>query len=153
MTIATSYIVSLLAGLSVYPLAKLCIAVWDRLFRDLPNISGKWKTTYKFIEGGKNEVDATETVTVKKRGRWCFGHATMQGRFNRTWHLSGEIRGRYWAGRVRAGDRHSLSGSGVFQLKVWEHGRKMQGYMIWWDGELDQVYVTEYIWQKEQETP
>jgi hypothetical protein len=148
-----SYIASVLAGLSLFPLAKFCIAVWDRLFRDLPDIAGKWKTQYKFVRDGKDEVEATESVTVRKKGRWCVGRATMKGEFNRTWHLSGEIRGRYWSGKVYADDRHTLSGSGVFQLKVWEHARRMEGHMLWWDGELDRIYVTPYLWHREQEHP
>ena len=153
MNVVISYIISILAGLSLIPLTKLCIATWDRLFRDLPNITGKWKTQYNFVRDGKDEVEATESVTVRKRGRWCVGEASMKGNFNRIWHLSGEIRGRYWSGKVRAGDRHTLSGAGVFQLKIWEHGRKMEGYMLWWDGELDRIYVTPYLWQKEQDHP
>jgi hypothetical protein len=153
MNFTTNYIISILAGLSLIPLLKLCVAIWDRLILDLPNISGKWKTEHKFIKNGKEEVVAKETVIIKKSGRWCVGNATMKEEFNRSWILTGEIRGRYWAGKVRANDRHTLSGSGVFQLKIWEHGRKMKGYMLWWDGELDEIYTTPYKWEKEPDHP
>lgn len=147
------YITSVLAGLSMIPVSKLCVVLWDRLLRDLPDISGKWTTTYKFIQDGQSEVNASENVDVRKLGRRCTAQASMQGRHNRTWQLSGEIRGRYWSGVVRAEDKHSLSGAGVFQLKIWEHARRMEGYMMWWDGALDRIYVTPYEWVKRPETP
>ena len=147
------YIASVLAGFSLIPLTKLSVAIWDRLLRDLPDISGKWNTKYKFVKEGQNEVDAGETVDVQKFGRWCTARASMRGRHNRTWKLKGSIRGRYWSGVVQAGDKHSLSGAGVFQLKIWEHGRRMEGHMMWWDGALDRIYVTPYQWEKTQETP
>ena len=147
------YTSSILAGLSLIPLTKLFVAIWDRLFRDLPDISGKWSTKYKFVVEGQQEVTSGETADVQKCVRWCKARASKRGSHNRTWKLKGTIRGRYWSGIVQAGDKHSLSGAGVFQLKIWEHGRKMEGYMMWWDGALDRIYVTPYRWQKEPETP
>lgn len=151
--VVLSYFGSVLAGLSLIPFTKFCVAIGDRLLRDLPDISGKWSTTYSFVKDSGAEVQASENVDLRKFGRWCKGRASMKGRYNRTWKLSGEIRGRYWAGTVRADDRHSLSGAGVFQLKIWEHGRRMEGYMMWWDGALDRIYITQYQWQKRPDTP
>jgi len=151
--VVISYIVSILAGLSLIPFTKGCIALWDRLFRDLPDISGKWHTQYTFVDERQEESQAHETVDVQKFGRWCTAHASMSGPHNRTWTLKGSIRGRYWSGVVEAGDKHSLSGAGVFQLKVWEHGRRMEGFMMWWDGALDRIYVTSYKWEKRPGLP
>ena len=144
-----SYWVGIAAGVSITLFGKFFLAIWDRLFRDIPNVSGKWSTTYEFHENGEDLVPAKETVVVRKVGRWIFATARMIGEHDRIWKLSGEVRGRYWSGRVYAGDRHTLSGSGVFQLKIWEHGRKMEGYMMWWDSEKDSIYTTEYSWTKE----
>lgn len=144
-----TYLIGIASGVTITLLGKFLLAIWDRLFRDIPDLTGKWKTSYKFHENGADLVDACETVSVRKVGRWIFATARMTGNHDRIWKLRGEVRGRYWSGKVYAGDRHTLSGSGVFQLKIWEHGRKMQGYMTWWDSEKDSIYTTDYIWEKE----
>lgn len=151
-SLIAAYLVSIVAGLSLNPLTKQCGRMWDRLFRDLPPLSGKWKTAYKFVDGGQ-EVDAGESAEIQLHGRWCTAQTFMQRDHNRRWKLAGAIQGRYWSGTVRAADKHSLSGAGVFQLKIWENGQRMEGYMMWWDGGLDRVYVTPYEWKKKADTP
>lgn len=141
-------IAGILTGAVLPFISKAVIAVYDRLFRDLPYISGKWKTTYRYIKDGTTEVEASEIVEVSKTGRWASGVAQMHNPVHRKWKLRGEIRGRYWAGRVYAADRKTLSGSGVFQLKVLENGKVMEGFMLWYDAALDKIYSTPYSWRK-----
>jgi len=141
-------IVGVLVGAVLPYLGKAVIAVYDRLFRDLPFIKGKWKTTYRYIKDGTTEVEASEIVEVSKTGRWATGVAQMNNPVHRKWELKGELRGRYWAGRVYAADRKTLSGSGVFQLKVLENGKVMEGFMLWYDAALDKIYSTPYSWRK-----
>ncbi|HCZ9033977.1 hypothetical protein HUO05_03555 [Vibrio alginolyticus] len=144
-----SYLIGIASGVTITLFAKFFIALWDRLFRDIPDVSGKWSANYQFHDNGDDLVGAKEIVSVTKVGRWIFATARMTGDHDRIWKLRGEMRGRSWQGRVYAGDRYTLSGSGVFQLKVWENGRKMEGYMTWWDSEKDSIYSTEYSWVKE----
>lgn len=137
-----------IAGVVLPHLGKRGRAFYDRLFYGLPFIKeGKWKATYRYIKEGSAEVEAAEIVEVSKTGRWVIGVAQMYTPMHRKWELRGEFRGRYWAGRVYAADRKTLSGSGVFQLKVFENGKVMEGFMLWYDSALDRIYSTPYIWQ------
>ena len=148
-----NYVLGIAAGLSVLPLIRIFNGLWDRLFRDIPNISGRWKTTYNFVLEGEEEVESGEYAEVSRFGRWFTAETFMRDGHSRAWKLSGEVRGRYWAGKVTAADQKTLSGTGVFQLKIWEHAAKMEGYMLWWDGALDRIYVTTYTWERSESAP
>ena len=141
-------VAAVIVGALLPYLATWLVAGYDRLFRDLPYIKGTWKTEYKYLKDGVAPVSASETGKVTRTGRLATAHLRMEGDVKREWILKGELRGRYWAGTVFAGDRKTLSGSGVFQLKVLENGRRMEGYMSWYDAALDKVYSTEYKWEK-----
>ena len=146
--ILIKFVAAVVVGALLPYLGGWLVAGYDRLFRDLPYIKGTWKTEYKYIKEGSDMVDARETGKIERKGRWATAHMRMEGDVTREWILKGEIRGRYWAGTVFAADRKTLSGSGVFQLKVYENGKAMHGYMSWYDAALDEVYSTEYKWKK-----
>ena len=139
---------AVIVGACLPYLGSWVVAAYDRLFRDLPYIKGTWETKYKFLKDGEHLVDASETGKIERKGRRAKALMRMEGDAKREWVLEGEIRGRYWAGTVFAADRKTLSGSGVFQLKVSENGKRMDGYMSWYDADLDKVYSTEYAWKK-----
>ena len=141
-------VAAVIVGAVLPYLASWLVAVYDRLFRDLPYVRGTWKTEYKYPREGGPVVEARETGKVARMGRFATAHMRMEGDSKREWVLKGELRGRYWAGKVFAADRKTLSGSGVFQLKILENGRSMQGYMSWYDAALDTIYSTEYKWTK-----
>ena len=122
-------------------------ALYDRLFGRIPPLRGTWTTTYQYEDNGVKK-SASEIADVRTFGRRITANTIMKDAPNLRWKLKGQFNRRYWAGKVTAPDKKSLSGTGYFQLKVWESGKRMEGYMIWYDGELDVTYETSYNWTK-----
>ncbi len=122
-------------------------ALYDRLFGRIPPLSGTWTTTYDYVDNGVKKP-ASEIADVHTFGRRVTANTIMKDSPNLRWKLKGQFNRRYWAGKVTAPDKKSLAGTGFFQLKVWESGKRMEGYMIWYDGELDVPYETSYNWTK-----
>ena len=125
-------------------------AIHHKFFdRELPNLSGNWEAKYDYsYRGEKKQV--VEHVKVKMGSKKATGIAQMINYNNehRRWKLAGEVKSRFWAGEVYADDKKTSSGSGVFQLKTQKNGKRMHGYMLWYDSDSDCVISTEYTWEK-----
>ena len=137
-------------GLLAWPAKILVVAVWNRLIYDLPPIHGTYKSDYRYrLEGGE-EVDAKETIRVRKIGRWVWGTAEMTQGGTKKWKIRGEIRGTYLFATVESDTRKTLSGKGLILLKSLDNASELEGHMTWVDSKLKKIYSTPYVWIQEK---
>ena len=80
-------VAAVIVGAVLPYLASWLVAVYDRLFRDLPYVRGTWKTEYKYPREGGPVVEARETGKVARRGRFATAHMRMEGESSREWYV------------------------------------------------------------------
>ena len=136
------------AGLLAWPAKNLAVAAWNRLMHDLPHIHGAYKSDYRFRLKGGEEVEAKETIRVRKIGRWVWATAEMTQPITKKWKIRGEIRGAYLFATVESATRKTLSGKGFILLKSLENGSELEGHMTWVDSKLQTIYSTPYAWRR-----
>ncbi len=137
------------AGILLLPLKTLVVAIWNRLIHDLPHVHGKYHGEYRFRpKGAAEEVEAEETIRVRKIGRWIWATAEMTKPLTKKWKIRGELRGHYLFATVESATRSTLSGKGFILLRSIENGSELEGHMMWIDSRLKAIYTTPYSWKR-----
>lgn len=138
-----------LAGILLLPVKNLAVAIWNRLLHDLPYVHGKYHGKYHFrLKGAVEEVEAEETIRVRKIGRWIWATAEMTRPLTKKWKIRGEIRGHCLFATVESATRATLSGKGFILLHSIENGSELEGHMMWVDSKLKAIYTTPYSWKR-----
>ena len=136
------------AGVLLLPTKNFAIAAWNRLMHDVPHIHGTYQSNYRFRLKGGDQVDASETIRVRKVGRWIWATAEMTTPMTKKWRITGEIRGSYLFATVESATRKTLSGRGYVLLHSIENGSELEGHMVWIDSKLKAIYSTPYSWKR-----
>ena len=136
------------AGALLLPSKTFIVAAWNRLMHDLPYIHGTYQSSYRFRLKGGEEIEASETIRVRKVGRWVWATAEMTKPITKRWRIKGEIRGSYLFATVESATRKTLSGRGSVVLHSIENGSELEGYMVWVDSQLKAIYATRYAWKR-----
>lgn len=138
-----------LAGVLLLPFKTLLVAIWNRFANDLPYVHGKYRGAYRFRpKGSSEEVEAEETIRVRKIGRWIWATAEMTKPWTKKWKIRGEIRGHCVFASVESATRSTLSGKGLILLHSIENGSELEGHMMWVDSKLKAIYTTPYSWKR-----
>jgi hypothetical protein len=155
MEITTSFIVSVLAGITVALLGKpawlFLSGIAKAVLSDLPSVNGCW--TAEFSEpddaAGETKCSATEEIQLKQLGKIVWGESHVADARGCTFKFKGNIFKNTLLGSYRIKQHKATTGSGTFQLKIAGDERHMKGWCIWYDADTDNVEASPYSWQKD----
>jgi hypothetical protein len=147
-----SYIISVLAGITVGLLAKpawyLLSGLAMLVFSHLPNISGEW--TARFSEptetGGSEKI--TERITLHQLGRIVRGEGTVTDSRGRVFKYKGIIFRETFCGTYQRKGSHKSTRRGTFHLQIGGNENSMEGWCLWHDQDTDDIEASPYKWEK-----
>jgi hypothetical protein len=132
------------------PLLEDRLAQWAlRLLPDLPKLGNAW-WTLEFYDPTASGTKKRQRVNVelKQFGSKIQGLGYLYRQPEDRFSFEGRLRRNVFQGTFQRDDHHVLAGTGSFVLKILAHSRQLQGYCLWYDGLLDQVWASEYHWKR-----
>ncbi|HRI87259.1 MAG TPA: hypothetical protein PK869_03290 [Candidatus Hydrogenedentes bacterium] len=145
---AISYAFSLAAHIagpaSRRQLSKFSLAI----SRDIPHIGTAWAVQFE---------DPTRQGSVRLRGidanlqqygRHIRGIGHIQGEPTDLFQYEGILKRNVFYGTFWRKNSHVLAGTGTFVLKVNADSRRMTGQCMWYDNTLDDVWLSNYEWNR-----
>ncbi len=119
-----------------------------RLLSDLPILEGHWVVGFDDPSSEGERVPTTVHVELIQFGRRVNGSGHLQCSPHDSFTFSGTIRRNVFFGSYWRDDEHVLAGTGTFVLKIIAHSRELRGHCIWYDGLLEDVWNSSYVWRR-----
>jgi hypothetical protein len=122
--------------------------LFNKLFNDLPDLSGTWQAEYQELDKAGLPVTTKETIELKQLGRLIWGgiknHTDDQDEFKFSGHIIGcTIIANHWGKLSR-----KAVGSCAFMLRVHSNGDSMLGQCTWHDYHSDKIECSQYTWRR-----
>ena len=125
---------------------RLAVIAYD-LLPDLPELSGQWVAHFHDPTPEGSALLAVE-VNLKQFGRSLRGEGRVLAQPDAAFNFRGMIRRNVFFGSFARQDTRVLAGTGAFILKIIADSRNLRGSCLWYDGGLDDVWVSPYSWRR-----
>ena len=122
---------------------------FNKLFNDLPDLTGTWNATHQEIDENGVFVTTTEKVTFKQAGRLIWGTLRNNTPDQDEYKFSGHIIGTTIIAKSWGKEKQRAVGSCAFILKVHNNGNSMVGHCTWHDFHSDIVESSSYTWVRD----
>lgn len=140
-------ILELLARL-VWPGLQDRLARWaTALLPDLPLLSGHWLVQFEDASAKRTRPTKID-ADLRQFGRHVSGIGHIHGASADVFRFEGTIKRNVFIGTFARKDAHVLAGTGNFLLKVRADSRRLSGHCMWFDGRLEDVWVSKYEWNR-----
>jgi hypothetical protein len=144
--------------LLVWGIEIVALFVWPRLrhrlsviasdlMPDLPELGGHWVAHFQDPTPAGPQPLAVE-VELQQFGRSLRGEGRILAQPGDVFDFRGTIRRNVFFGSFARHDSRVLAGSGAFVLKIVADSKHLRGSCLWYDGSLDDVWVSPYRWQR-----
>ena len=141
-------LIELLAKLATPALERQLSRLATHLNSDVPQLEAAWVARFRDPLGaGESQVLAID-ATLSQFGRRLHGIAHIQGHPGDLFDFQGFIKRNVFYGSFHRRDAHILAGTGTFILKIHADSHSMKGHCTWYDSLLDDVWHSEYEWNR-----
>lgn len=119
----------------------------QELLPDIPELAGYWVAHFEDPTPNGRAVMSVE-ICLRQFGRSLRGQGRILAQPYEAFNFHGSIRRNVFFGSFARQDTRVLAGTGAFILKIIADSRHLRGNCLWYDGSLDDVWVSPYHWQR-----
>jgi len=140
-------VLQLIAALAWPRLRERLSIMAQELLPDLPELAGYWIAHFEDPTPTGRAVMSVE-ICLQQVGRSLRGQGHILAQPGETFNFQGAIRRNVFFGSFARQDTRVLAGTGAFILKIIADSKHLRGNCLWYDGSLDDVWVSPYHWQR-----
>jgi len=143
-----SYLLSVIAKAAT-PALERRLSEWSTsLFADVPAIGGAWVVSFREPLGVLSSNPQRIDAVVRQFGRRIEGAGHVQGEPGDPFQYRGRVKRNVLYGEFHRKNQRILAGTGTFILKIAADSRGMAGICTWFDSDLDEVWQSQYSWER-----
>lgn len=111
-------------------------------------LAGQWSAEFSdpSVHGGP--IPLTVDVKLSQFGKRLSGYGEIRGKPGDRFDFQGFVKRNVFIGTYARTNRHVLAGTGNFVLKIVADSKRMHGKCLWYDGLLDEVWTSGYLWKR-----
>ncbi|MFC1601296.1 hypothetical protein ACFL34_03005 [Candidatus Sumerlaeota bacterium] len=139
-------ILALIARIAAPAVARQLQRLSMRIVSNVPKLGSTWVAHFRDPELPYGSREKKVDVSLQQFGRFVRGTGHIQGEPDRPFEYRGIIKRNAFYGNFMRDDPHVLASTGTFVLKINADSCRMLGSCTWYEGVLDEVWSSVYVW-------